>query len=49
MFFTTARDDDFVAEFVQRFGEATTNTRAPPVMKMVLSVSFMEVSSIKLD
>jgi hypothetical protein len=29
MFFATAGDDYFVAELVERFGEATANTRAP--------------------
>jgi|GEM_PF-2795255 hypothetical protein len=29
MFFAATRDDYFVAELVQCFGEATANTRAP--------------------
>jgi len=44
MFLAAARDNDFVAECVQCFGEAPTNTCAPPVAEMVFSVSFFEVS-----
>jgi hypothetical protein len=43
MFLAAARDDYLVAELVQCFGEATPIPVPPPVMKMVFSVSFVEV------
>jgi hypothetical protein len=37
----TSRDDHLVVELVERFGEAAAMPEPPPVMKIVLPVSFM--------
>ena len=46
MFLAAARDNDFVAELVQCFAEATINARASAGDEDRVFVSFIEVSLI---
>jgi len=44
-----SRDDDLVAQGVKGFGKAPANAGSTPVMRMVLSVSFIVIVNLELS